>query len=128
MRLQPHQAVHLVAPSLARMSLAIAPVGGWLAVTGAWSEPWWLLLAIAVGVATWVAGSTFSTRCRRGLRSRLGALQASCAGPGRAILLAKVLHGVTIPALALSLGRGVRGMVLAGLVIAACILTYEISS
>ena len=38
------------------LSLAIAPVGGWLAVTGAWSEPWWLLLAITVAVATWVAG------------------------------------------------------------------------
>jgi 4-hydroxybenzoate polyprenyltransferase len=38
------------------MSLAIAPVGGWLAVTGSWSEPWWLLLAISLAVMTWVAG------------------------------------------------------------------------
>ena len=36
--------------------LAIAPVGGFLAVTGAWSEPWWLLLLLAAGVAFWVAG------------------------------------------------------------------------
>ena len=38
------------------LSLAIAPVGGYLAVTGQWSEPWWLLLALALAVATWVAG------------------------------------------------------------------------
>ncbi|HEU5039949.1 MAG TPA: UbiA family prenyltransferase, partial [Gemmatimonadales bacterium] len=37
-------------------SLAIAPVGGYLAVTGRWSEPWWALAAIALAVATWVAG------------------------------------------------------------------------
>src|SRR5215210_440990 len=37
-------------------SLAIAPVGGYLAVTGRWSEPAWMLLAITAGVATWVAG------------------------------------------------------------------------
>ena len=38
------------------MGLAIAPVGGYLAVTGAWSDPPWLLGAITVAVATWVAG------------------------------------------------------------------------
>ena len=36
--------------------LAIAPVGGYLAVAGEWSTPWWLLLAIAGAVASWVAG------------------------------------------------------------------------
>jgi 4-hydroxybenzoate polyprenyltransferase len=38
------------------LSLAIAPVGGWLAVTGTWSDPWWLLLAVSLAVMTWVAG------------------------------------------------------------------------
>ncbi len=37
-------------------SLAIAPAGGYLAVAGAWSEPWWLLLVIAAAVTCWVAG------------------------------------------------------------------------
>src|SRR6267378_7629937 len=37
-------------------SLAIAPVGGYVAITGAWSEPWWLLLVIAAAVTCWVAG------------------------------------------------------------------------
>src|SRR5918996_1294412 len=33
------------------ISLAIAPVGGYLAVTGQWSKPFWLLLAITIAVA-----------------------------------------------------------------------------
>ncbi len=38
------------------LSLAMAPAGGYLAVTGRWSQPWWLLPLVALGVATWVAG------------------------------------------------------------------------
>lgn len=37
-------------------SLAIAPVGAYLAVTGEWSQPWWGLLLLAAGVTFWVAG------------------------------------------------------------------------
>src|SRR5438094_823786 len=38
------------------VGLSIAPVGGYLAVTGHWSEPWWMLIALAISVATWVGG------------------------------------------------------------------------
>ncbi len=38
------------------LGLSIAPVGGYLAVTGAWSEPWWLLCLLALGVACWTGG------------------------------------------------------------------------
>src|SRR5439155_13322257 len=38
------------------LGLAIAPVGGYLAVTGSWSQPWWMLAALGLGVATWTAG------------------------------------------------------------------------
>jgi len=34
------------------LSLAIAPVGGYLAITGYWSTPWWTLAAITVAVAS----------------------------------------------------------------------------
>jgi len=37
-------------------SLAIAPVGGYVAVTGAWSDPGWLLVVVAFAVTMWVAG------------------------------------------------------------------------
>jgi 4-hydroxybenzoate polyprenyltransferase len=110
------------------LSLAIAPVGGWLAVTGAWSEPWWLLLAITVAVLTWVAGfdifyalpdEEFDRRER--LRSAVVRL-----GQRRAILAAKLLHGVTIPALALfGWGAGFGAWYFVGVVAAAAILAWE---
>ena len=110
------------------LSLAIAPVGGYVAVTGRWSEPAWMLLAIAAAVATWVAGFDIFYALpdegfdrREGLRSAVVRL-----GEARAIRLAKVLHAVTIPALALfgwAAGFGV--WYFAGVVAASGILAYE---
>jgi 4-hydroxybenzoate polyprenyltransferase len=110
------------------MSLAIAPVGGYLAVTGRWSEPAWLLLAVTLAVATWVAGFDIFYALpdagfdrEQGLRSAVVRL-----GEGRAILLAKLLHGVTIPALALfGWGAGFGLWYFAGLAVAAGILAWE---
>jgi 4-hydroxybenzoate polyprenyltransferase len=110
------------------LSLAIAPVGGYLAVTGRWSEPGWLLAAITVAVATWVAGFDIFYALpdagfdrAEGLRSAVVRL-----GERRAILLAKLLHGVTIPALAVfGWGAGFGGWYFAGLFAAAGILAYE---
>ena len=109
-------------------SLAIAPVGGYLAVTGRWSEPAWPLFAVAAAVATWVAGFDIFYALPdegfdrgQGLRSAVVRL-----GEARAILLAKVLHGVTIPALALfGYGMGFGPWYYTGLVVAAGILFYE---
>lgn len=110
------------------LSLAIAPVGGYLAVTGRWSAPAWVLMAITLAVATWVAGfDIFYALPDAGfdsaheLRSAVVRL-----GEARAILLAKLLHGVTIPALALfGLGAGFGGWYYAGLAVGAAILLYE---
>ncbi len=110
------------------MSLAIAPVGGWLAVTGAWSEPWWLLATITVAVAAWVAGFDIFYALpdeafdrSEGLRSAVVRL-----GERRGILLAKTLHGITIPALGLfGWAAGFGPVYFAGLLVAAGILIYE---
>jgi 4-hydroxybenzoate polyprenyltransferase len=110
------------------LSLAIAPVGGYLAVTGRWSDPAWMLLAIVAAVATWVAGFDIFYALpdegfdrREGLRSAVVRL-----GESRAILLAKLLHGVTIPALALfGWAAGFGAWYYAGVVAAAGILAYE---
>jgi 4-hydroxybenzoate polyprenyltransferase len=110
------------------LSLAIAPVGGYLAVTGRWSAPAWPLLAIALAVATWVAGFDIFYALPdegfdrgEGLRSAVVRL-----GERRAILLAKLLHGVTVPALALfGYGMGFGPWYYAGLIVAAAILAYE---
>jgi 4-hydroxybenzoate polyprenyltransferase len=110
------------------LSLAIAPVGGYLAVTGRWSEPAWPLFAVAAAVATWVAGFDIFYALpdegfdrSQGLRSAVVRL-----GESRAIRLAKLLHAVTIPALALfGYGMGFGPWYYAGLVVAAGILIYE---
>lgn len=110
------------------MSLAIAPVGGWLAVTGSWSEPWWLLFTVTLAVATWVAGFDVFYALpdeqfdqQQGLRSAVVRL-----GQRRAILFAKLLHGIPIPMLALFGWQAGFGLwYFAGLVIAAGILAWE---
>lgn len=110
------------------MSLAIAPVGGWLAVTGAWSEPAWLLLAITVAVATWVAGFDIFYALPDAAFDRASGLRSAVVrlGERRGILLAKLLHGVTIPALALfGWGAGFGIWYFVGVAAAAGILAYE---
>ncbi|MBK7594161.1 MAG: UbiA family prenyltransferase [Gemmatimonadetes bacterium] len=110
------------------LSLAIAPVGGWLAVTGAWSTPWWLLLVITLGVMTWVAGFDVFYALPdegfdrdQGLRSAVVRL-----GQTRAIFFGKLLHGITIPALAVfGWGAGFGVWYYVGVAAAAAILTYE---
>ncbi|HSE68737.1 MAG TPA: UbiA family prenyltransferase, partial [Gemmatimonadales bacterium] len=110
------------------MSLAIAPVGGYLAITGAWSRPWWTLIAISLAVATWVAGfdvfyalpdQAFDKG--EGLRSAVVRL-----GEKRSILFAKLLHGITIPALVVfGMGAGFGAWFYVGVGVAALILAYE---
>ncbi len=110
------------------VSLAIAPVGGYLAIIGHWSDPAWMLIAITLGVATWVAGFDIFYALpdagfdrTEGLRSAVVRL-----GEARAILLAKALHGITIPALvAFGYAAGFGMWYYAGLVVAAGILVYE---
>lgn len=109
-------------------SLAIAPVGGYLAVRGEWSSPAWTLLAVALAVATWVAGFDIFYALpdeafdrEQGLRSAVVRL-----GIRRSILLAKLLHGITIPALVLfGFGAGFGNWYYAGVGIAAGILIWE---
>lgn len=110
------------------VSLAIAPVGGWIAVAGRWSHPAWVLLLAALGVASWVAGFDIFYALpdegfdrSEGLRSAVVRL-----GERRAILLAKLLHGLTIPSLALfGWMTGFGAVYYAGLLVAAAILVWE---
>jgi 4-hydroxybenzoate polyprenyltransferase len=82
-------------------ALAIAPAGGYLAVAGAWSEPWWLLVVVAAAVTCWVAGFDVFYALQDEAFDRAERLKSLVVrlGQGRAILAAKVLHGVAIAAL-----------------------------
>ena len=109
-------------------SLGIAPVAGWLAVTGQWSEPWWLLIAITVAVITWVAGfDVFYALPDEGFDRDAGLRSAVVRlGVSRAILFGKLLHGITIPGLALfGWGAGFGVWYFVGVAAAAAILVYE---
>ena len=110
------------------LSLAIAPVGGWLAMTGRWSEPWWLLVAITVAVISWVAGfDVFYALPDEGFDRDAGLRSAVVRlGQARAIFFAKVLHGITIPALIVfGVGAGFGLWFFLGVAAAAAILAYE---
>src|SRR5436305_3581884 len=80
------------------VGMSIAPVGGYLAVTGAWSTPWWMLIALAVAVATWGGGfdvlyALQDVEFDRG--QRLYSLPVAL-GERRALYFARALHVVTV--------------------------------
>lgn len=110
------------------LSLAIAPVGGYLAVTGRWSQPWWLLFTVTLAVAAWVAGFDIFYALPDHEFDRDQALRSAVVrlGEGGSILLAKGLHGITIPLLALfGWGAGFGLWYYLGVLLATGILVWE---
>ena len=109
-------------------SLAIAPVGGYLAVTGSWSRPWWMLIGLAIAVAAWVAGFDIFYSLQDIPFDREASLNSIPAALGEtgAIRVARVLHVVSIAALTtvgVVIGGGAWYWV--GVVVAAALLAYE---
>jgi len=109
-------------------SLAIAPVGGYLAITGHWSTPAWTLLAVSGAVAGWVAGFDIFYALQDESFDREHDLRSAVAllGERGSILFAKFLHGLAI-VLLVSFGFGAAlGLPFyLGLVAAAAILAWE---
>ncbi|MFI5230688.1 MAG: UbiA-like polyprenyltransferase [Gemmatimonadales bacterium] len=84
------------------IGMSIAPVGGYLAVAGSWSDPWWMLVALALAVATWGSGFDvlYALQDIEFDRSqRLFSLPALLGGP-RALRVARALHASTVLCLA----------------------------
>src|SRR6266513_713017 len=109
-------------------SLAIAPVGGYIAITGAWSEPWWLLLVIAVAVMCWVAGFDIFYALQDEAFDRTEGLRSVVVrmGKGWAIIVAKLLHGIAIVALvAFGYGAGLGVAYFGGVGIGAGLIAWE---
>jgi 4-hydroxybenzoate polyprenyltransferase len=110
------------------LSLAIAPAGGYLAVAGAWSEPWWLLLVIAAAVTCWVAGFDVFYALQDEAFDRAERLKSLVVrlGQGRAIFAAKLLHGVAIAALLVfGWGAGLGWPYYVGVGIGAGLIAWE---
>ena len=110
------------------VGLSIAPVGGYLAVTGQWSDPWWMLIALAVAVATWVGGFDILYALQDVSFDRENGLYSVPAafGEPRALGIARGLHLLTVAALAIAgIGAGAGVLYFAGVLVAAALLLYE---
>ncbi len=85
--------------------LGISPVGGYLAVTGAWSEPWWLLCALSLAVMTWTGGFDILYALQDAEFDRRAGLHSlpSAIGVRSAITVARVLHVTTVLCLAVAI-------------------------
>jgi 4-hydroxybenzoate polyprenyltransferase len=109
-------------------SLGIAPVGGYLAVAGEWSRPWWLLVGLAAAVTAWVGGFDILYALPDERFDRTHALHSVPASMGerRAIYVARALHVITVASLVLVGVAAHLGLLYwFGLAIAALILLYE---
>jgi 4-hydroxybenzoate polyprenyltransferase len=110
------------------IGLSIAPVGGYLAITGRWSNPWWMLIALAIAVASWVAGFDILYALQDVSFDRENGLYSvpSTFGEANALGIARMLHFTTVATLALAGIGADAGMVyFAGVIVAAGLLLYE---
>src|SRR5881275_3309186 len=106
----------------------IAVPAGYLAVTGRWSEPWWLLPAGALAVTFWVGGFDVFYALQDETFDRAERLASLVVrfGQARAILLAKLLHGLALAALILfGLGAHLGLAYYGGVALGAALIAWE---
>src|SRR6266566_1237879 len=106
----------------------IATPAGYLAVTGRWSEPWWLLPAGALAVTFWVGGFDVFYALQDETFDRAERLASLVVrfGQARAILLAKLLHGLALAALVLfGLGAHLGVAYFGGVALGAALIAWE---
>ena len=111
------------------LGLGIAPVGGYLAVTGTWSEPWWLLGALALGVTAWVGGFDIFYALQDERFDRMTGLHSVpvAFGARRAIGIARALHLLAVAmlgAVAAAVPAG-AAWIGAGVAVVAALLLWE---
>jgi 4-hydroxybenzoate polyprenyltransferase len=107
------------------LAMAVAPVGGWLAVggRGGW-EPW--LLGLAIG--TWVGGFDVLYACQDLEFDRAQHLRSIPVrfGVPAALTISRVMHAVTVACLvALPLVTPLGRLYLGGVLVVAAMLVYE---
>ena len=110
------------------VGLSIAPVGGYLAITGHWASPWWMLIALAIAVASWVGGFDILYALQDVSFDRENGLYSVPAafGESNALGIARGLHLLTAAALAIGgLGAGAGIVYFAGVIVAGLLLLYE---
>jgi 4-hydroxybenzoate polyprenyltransferase len=97
-------------------------------VAGAWSTPWWMLIALAAGVSSWTAGFDILYALQDEEFDRAEQLHSVPVVFGRrgALAIARALHVLTIGSLA-AVGAAVPvgWLYAAGVLVAATLLLYE---
>jgi 4-hydroxybenzoate polyprenyltransferase len=107
---------------------AIAGPAGYLAVTGHWSDPAWLLWTLAAVVTWWVGGFDILYALQDEQFDRDEGLHSAVVrfGPARSITMARGLHVLTLAALLLfGWGAGLGWAYYAGVLLGAAFITYE---
>lgn len=110
------------------LGLGIAPVGGYLAVTGVWSDPAWMLPVLAVAVMTWSGGFDILYALQDVAFDRANGLFSlpAALGAARALDVARVLHVGTVLLLALvGWATGGGPLYALGVAVVALLLAYE---
>jgi len=107
------------------LSMAVAPVGGWLAVGGgAGWEPW--ILALAIG--TWVGGFDVLYACQDLEFDRAQRLRSIPVrfGVRRSLAISRAMHLIAVTCLlALAWVAQLGGIYVAGVAVVAALLAYE---
>jgi 4-hydroxybenzoate polyprenyltransferase len=109
-------------------AMAIAPVGGYLAVTGEWSAPWWVLVLLATSVACWGGGFDVLYSLQDEEFDREYGLKSATVlfGAPGAIRASRALHAGAGGALvAFGLGAGLGPLFFAAVGGAALLLVWE---
>lgn len=110
------------------IGMGIAPAGGYLAVTGQWSEPWWLLPALALAVMSWGGGFDVMYALQDIAFDREHGLFSlpAMVGAAAAIRIARALHALTIVFLAAAgIGAGAGWLFGVGAAVVLALLVYE---
>src|SRR5947208_917520 len=106
----------------------VATPAGYLAVTGRWSDPWWLLPAGALAVTFWVGGFDVFYALHDEDFDRAERLKSLVVRLGRApaIAVAKALHALAlIVLLAFGAGAGPGPAYLRGVLVGAAVIACE---
>jgi 4-hydroxybenzoate polyprenyltransferase len=110
------------------VALALAPLGAWLAVRGAFDPDLEPVLWLALGVVSWVAGFDLIYACQDVEFDRRSGLHSIPArfGVGRALALSRLLHAGAVAAFALQgASAGLGWPFWVGLACAALLLAWE---
>src|SRR6266480_2432733 len=109
-------------------AVGTATPAGYLAVTGRWSEPWWLLPVGALAVTFWVGGFDVFYALPDEAFDRSERLESLVVrlGQARAILAAKLSHGLALVALVLfGIGAELGVAYYVGVAVGAALIAWE---